>query len=111
MGGEYVNVKSVISNVRECLICKNTLNLHRHHIYGGSRRDASERCGAWCYLCARHHNWSDYGVHYNRQLDIRLKTMCQRKLEENGMNRETFIETFGRNYLTEGEENESNDTM
>lgn len=91
--------KSVLSNVRECLVCGTTLNLHRHHIYGGSRRGASEKAGAWCYLCARHHNFSDLGVHYDRQLDIKLKRTCQSKLEESGMDRETFVKTFGRNYL------------
>ena len=91
--------KSVISNVRECLICKTPFNLHKHHIFPGSRRQASEKFGAWCYLCARHHNWSDFGVHYDKQFDIRLKKLCQAKFEETGMKRETFIETFGRNYL------------
>lgn len=91
--------KSVISNVRECFKCGTTLNLHKHHIYGGSRRDASENAGAWCYLCEIHHNWSDRGVHYDKQFDIRLKKLCQARLELDGMSREDFIKTFGRNYL------------
>ena len=92
-------MKSIIRNERECLICKTPFNLHRHHIYGGSRRDASEESGAWCYLCARHHNFSDLGVHYEKSLDIKLKKLAQKKLEESGWSREKFISTFGRNYL------------
>lgn len=92
-------MNSIISNERECLICKSTYNLHRHHIFGGARRQLSEENGCWCYLCARHHNFSDLGVHFNKSLDIKLKKLAQQKLEESGWNRERFIETFGRNYL------------
>lgn len=91
--------KSIISNNRECLVCGTVFNLHKHHIYGGSRRNTSEKYGCWCYLCARHHNWSDFGVHYDKQFDIRLKKLCQQKLIERGWTTEHFIEEFGRNYL------------
>ena len=92
--------KSIISNERECVICGSTYNLHRHHIYGGvGRRDLSERWGCWCYLCARHHNMSDASVHFNRQLDFRLKQECQKRWEVEHGTREEFVRTFGRNYL------------
>lgn len=90
--------KSVLSNERECFICKSPFYLHRHHVYAGSRRAKSEEVGAWCYLCAKHHNMSGVAVHNNRSLDLYLKRICQAELEKRGMSREEFISNFGRNY-------------
>ena len=90
--------KSVLSNEHECFVCKSTYNLHRHHIYAGARRKKSEELGAWCYLCARHHNMSGVGVHNSHTLDLKLKRLCQTELEKRGMTREEFISTFGKNY-------------
>lgn len=94
--------RSVISNERVCFICKTPYNLHRHHIFAGARRDASERLGAWVYLCARHHNMSSMGVHNSHDLDSKIKAFAQTKLEENGMSRSEFIATFGRNWRSDG---------
>ena len=47
---------------------------------------------------------SDYGVHFNKKLDLKLKQDCQRKFEETH-SREEFLEIIGRNYL--GDENEN----
>lgn len=90
--------KSIIENTKECYICKTTLNLHKHHIYFASNRKISEREGCWIYLCARHHNMSDEGVHFNRELDLSIKRECQERWERNGT-REEFIKTFGKSYL------------
>lgn len=91
---------SIISNAPECYVCKTTINLHKHHIYENhARRPKSEKYGCWVYLCARHHNFSPEAVHYNRELDLKLKSICQEKWEEIYGNREQFIETFGRSYL------------
>lgn len=93
--------KSIMSNERECLVCGTPLNLHRHHIFHGSaNRKKSEKYGCWCWLCARHHNMSEHGVHADNLLDLKLKKICQQRLERfHGWTRERFIETFGRNYL------------
>jgi len=92
--------KSIISNNPECLICKTTLDLHRHHVfYGTGKRQISEKYGCWVYLCARHHNMSSDGVHYNKALDKELKQRTQLKWEELNGTREDFIKTFGRSYL------------
>lgn len=91
--------KSIISGEYECYICGTIEDLHRHHIFNGSGiRPLSEKNGCWVYLCARHHNMSKYGVHTNRELDLQIKRICQKKLEESGWSREEFIKTFGRNY-------------
>lgn len=92
--------KSIISNEPECLVCKTTLNLHRHHVFGGvGRRKKSEMYGCWVYLCARHHNMSNSGVHFNKQLDTKLKQECQRAWEERYGDREDFRHEFGQSYL------------
>lgn len=92
--------KSIISNEPECLVCKTTLDLHKHHVFGGNgRRKVSEEYGCWVYLCARHHNMSKAGVHFNKTLDTKLKQECQRAWEARYGDRAVFIRTFGRSYL------------
>lgn len=93
--------KSIMSNTKECYICKTTYNIHLHHIYEGTgRRKISDKEGCWCYLCGRHHNLSDEGVHFNKELDLMLKMTCQTIWEsQNNHDRDRFRELFGRSYL------------
>ena len=41
---------------------------------------------------------ADYGVHFNRELDLMLKAECQRRFEEIYSHAE-FMDAFGKNYL------------
>lgn len=92
--------ESIMSNERECYLCKTPLNLHKHHIFEGvGRRQLSEDYGCWVYLCARHHNMSNQGVHFNKTLDLRLKQECQRRWEGKHGTRADFIRIFGASYL------------
>lgn len=92
--------KSIISNEPVCLVCGTTLNLHRHHVfYGTANRKQSEKYGCWVYLCGRHHNLSNHGVHFNKVLDEDLKERCQKVWECKYGTREDFIKTFGRSWL------------
>ena len=93
--------KSIISNERQCVVCHTIFNLHKHHIFhGAGNRKQSEKYGCWCYLCARHHNLSDEGVHADNLLDLKLKQECQEILErELAWSREEVIATFGRSWL------------
>lgn len=93
--------KSIISNERVCYVCGTSLNLHRHHIFfGTANRKKSEEDGCWCYLCARHHNMSNFGVHFNHDLDIKLKQECEKKwLETNEKDIDDFIKRYGRNFI------------
>ena len=92
--------KSIISNERQCLVCGLPYNLHRHHIFfGAANRKLSEQYGCWVYLCARHHNMSNKGVHFNKELDTKLKQTAQKAWEYQNGSREDFIKVFGRNYL------------
>jgi len=91
--------KSLLSDDKVCWVCGTPLDLHRHHCYGGPNRGLSEAYGAWVYLCARHHNMSNEGVHFNHELDILLKKQCQRAWEMKYGDREKFRIIFGRSYL------------
>lgn len=85
--------------MRKCFICQTTENLHRHHVYGGNgRRKVSDENGFVVDLCAKHHNMSDYSVHFNKDLDLMIKKHFQ-ALYEKDHTREQFIELIGRNYL------------
>ena len=87
--------------MKACKICGTTLNIPRHRIFGGSNRQISERYkeyGFVVYLCAKHHNASSEGVHYNKALDLKLKQEAQKQWERT-RTREEFIQLIGRNYL------------
>lgn len=93
-------MKSIVSNERECLVCKATCNLERHHIYFGSaNRKLSDKYGCTCYLCTRHHRDSKVGVHCNRTLDLKLKQICQKKWENRYGGRDKFRDVFGKSYI------------
>lgn len=91
---------SLMSTERRCYLCGNP-DVHKHHIYAGTgRRDASEREGCWVYLCPPHHNMSDFGVHFDKQLDERLKRLCQKRwMARTGKSRDEFRAIFGRSYV------------
>lgn len=91
-------MESLISKDKKCYVCGTTFNIHLHHIYKGCNRNNSEKIGAWVYLCARHHNMSSEGVHFNPKLDLELKQLAQQKYEENH-SREEFISIIRKNYL------------
>ena len=91
---------SLISNEKKCVVCGIQGDLHRHHIfYGTANRRLSERDGCWCWLCPKHHNFSNEGVHYDKRLDMIIKKTCQRRWEEKYGDRDDFINRFGKSYL------------
>lgn len=91
--------KSIISNEKECYVCRYTRCVEQHHIFfGTANRKISDKDGCWVYLCQRHHT-SFIGVHNNRDLDLQLKRICQQKWEEINGDREQFIKRYGRSYL------------
>ena len=93
-------MKSEFQSEKECYVCGTTQNLHSHHIFSGyANRMLSEKYGMKVWLCGRHHNLSNDGVHFNNELDLELKQMAQRYFEENNGTREDFIQIFGRSYL------------
>ena len=91
-------MKSILSNEKVCLFCHTNMNIHKHHIYEGSFRQASENNGFWCYLCGKHHNMSDNSVHMNEELNRKLKRYCQH-IYEKKHTREEFMKIIHRNFL------------
>lgn len=93
-------MKSVLQKTKKCYVCGTTYGLHDHHIlYGTSNRKQSEKRGLKVWLCGVHHNLSNEGVHFNKDLDNHLKTMAQEYYEEHYGTREDFRKEFGKSYL------------
>lgn len=92
-------MKSIIQTRKECFITGDIYNLHKHHIFEGTaNRRLSEQYGLWVWLRADWHNLADYGVHFNKELDRKLKVLAQEKFEEKyGHNK--FMEVFKKNYI------------
>jgi hypothetical protein len=42
---------------------------------------------------------SNEGVHFNRELDLRIKRLCQEKWENEFGDRADFINVFGKSFL------------
>lgn len=92
--------KSIVSNERVCWVCGTPYGLHRHHIYEGvANRKLSEKYGCWVYLCGRHHNLSNEGVHFNKPLNDRLKKYTQERFEAKLGTREDFRRIFGKSFI------------
>lgn len=91
-------MKSIIQKTKKCWVCGST-SVHEHHIFFGSaNRKKSEQYGMKVWLCPRHHNMSNQGVHFDKQLDLYLKRYAQLEFEKTHT-REEFIEVFGKSYL------------
>lgn len=87
-----------MNKVKQCVICHST-NVHKHHIFEGTaNRKKSEQDGFYVYLCPRHHNMSNDGVHFNKELNLMFKRQAQTEYELSHT-REEFIKRYGKNYL------------
>lgn len=93
-------MESVLQTEKECFVCGTTFNLHSHHcFFGTSNRKQAEKYGLKVWLCAYHHNMSNEGVHFNKPLDLKLKTMAQKYYEKHYGTRAQFMREFGKSYL------------
>lgn len=92
--------KSIItSDMEHCYVCGTPLNLHIHHcIYGNGKRKLADKYKLIIPLCARHHNMSNEGVHFNKILDNEIKQLAQKKFNETYPDLD-FLKTFGKSYL------------
>lgn len=94
-------MKSIISDKKECYVCKTINNLHLHHIMFGKNRKKADKDGLTIYLCYEHHEGTN-GVHgkNGHDLDIKLKQLAEKRwLEYYNTTIEDFISIYGRNYL------------
>lgn len=90
---------SILNNLDYCYFCGKPAQAI-HEVYFAINRQTSIKNGFCVGLCNRHHNMSDESVHFNREMDLELKELYQKKFEETHP-REYFIELIGRNYLWE----------
>ncbi len=94
-----MNRFSILQDKKECYVC-GSRSIHIHEVYFGKNRNKSIQDGCCVYLCARHHNMSNQGVHFNKQLDLELKQSMERKwLKYYNKTIEDFISRYGKNYL------------
>jgi hypothetical protein len=81
-----------------CYLCGKSGWLECHHIFGKYQRKLSSEQGFTVFLCHDCHNERPNGVHFNREVDRRLKAECQRKyLETHTM--DEWMSLVGRNYI------------
>lgn len=93
------NVQQIsLQERKECYKTGCTSGLHKHHVFGGACRKWSELYGLYVWLRPEWHNMSDYGVHFNKSLDIELKQFAQREFEK-VYSHDEFMRIFGRSYL------------
>lgn len=94
-------MKSIISEKRECYVCKTIDNLHLHHIMFGKNRKKADKDGLTVYLCYEHHEGTN-GVHgkNGHDLDIKLKRIAEKRwMEYYDKDIEDFIKEYGKNFI------------
>lgn len=86
--------------VAKCYICGSTDRVATHEIFfGTANKKKSIEDGMCVNLCGPHHNLGSEGVHFNHELDLKLKQEGQRKWEATYGDREAFRKRYGRSYL------------
>ena len=91
---------SIIQDKRECIVCKTIVNIHTHEVFFGKNRNNSIEDGLCVYLCGMHHNQSNMGVHFNHDLDLKLKRIAEQKwCEYYGKSIDDFIKKYHKNFL------------
>lgn len=83
-------------DLHRCYISNDVNNIHIHHIFGGSNKANSEKYGFLVPLRADWHDMADYGVHFDRSLDYKLKKLCQDYWLGHYGSREEFVAAFGK---------------
>lgn len=81
-----------------CYVCGNPNTQWHHVFFGNANRKISDRYGYVIGLCQAHHTGQN-GVHFNKRLDMQLKTMAQEHFESNYGSREDFIKVFGKSFI------------
>ena len=105
------NRYSIISPLTgKCMICGSTDRVAIHEVmFGSANRKKSIEDGLCVNLCWNHHNGSNYGVHFNKDLDLKLKKQAEKiwiaeytDKDDSYQNRiNSFIKRYGKNYLME----------
>ena len=90
-----------------CFFCGSDDRVAKHEVFfGTANRSKSKEDGLIVELCWDHHNGSNSGVHYNHDLDLRLKKRAEKiwimhyanaSSKIDGISK--FIKRYGKNYL------------
>lgn len=95
----------ITPKMTNCFVC-GASPCHCHEVFGGAFREKSKQYGMTVSLCPAHHNLSSAGIHFNSDLDLKVKQLAEKKWIEEYCKDKTeaeaikeFIKTFGRNYL------------
>lgn len=95
-----MNRFSIIQDEKKCIVCGTQRNIHTHEVFFGKNRQNSIDDGMCVYLCGKHHNQSNDGVHFNHKLDMELKKKAEICwLKHYGKSTEDFRKRYGKNYL------------
>lgn len=95
-----MNRYSIIQDKKQCYVCNTTNNIHIHEVFFGRNRQKSIEDGCCIYLCGKHHNLSNQGIHFNHKLDIEVKKQMELYwLKHYNKTTEDFIKRYGRSYL------------
>ncbi len=94
-----MNRFSILQDKKQCYVCGSSI-IHTHEVYYGKNRKKSIEDGCCVYLCPRHHNMSNDGIHFNKDLDLKVKKeMEKRWLEYYNKTIDDFIKRYGKNYI------------
>jgi hypothetical protein len=94
--------------MKRCSVCGTSKDLHCHEVFFGTgNRKISIKYKFQEWLCGKDHNLSNNGVHFNHELDLKLKRKHQLiyelELMSDGISqeeaRETFRRIIGKSYL------------
>lgn len=75
--------------------------VERHHVFGAALRKKSEKYG---FIVPLHPTLHPNGIHFkptpeNKQIDKKLKSMCQKYYEEHIGTHDEWMQEFYKNYL------------
>lgn len=89
-------LNSILQNEKKCFICGKQTELDCHHcLSGSSNRKNSEEDGLKMWLCRDCHR----KVHNNRDIELQIKQLAQRRWEEEYGDRQDFISRYGKSWL------------
>lgn len=91
--------------VRKCFLCGEYHETEKHHIFGGSRKPASEKYKLYVYLCGEKcHRNGPGSVQNNKEVMKKLHVYGQLKfMREQNATIDDFRKIFYINYLEENE--------
>jgi len=87
--------ESILQSEKECFITGSLVQLDKHHVYHGPRREAADQWGCWV--------WLRHDIHMSLhsrdpEMDKMLQRICQERFEEL-YGHEQFMAIFGKSYL------------